>query len=184
MRRDAQRNVDAILGAAVEVLAARPEASMADVATAAGVTRQTVYAHFPSREALMEAAVRRGLEEAVAAIDAAEPDAGPAADALERLVRAAWATIERYHRVVGAAEAVLGAEALRTHHEPVLERVGALVDRGRREGAFDDRLPREWLLASWIALQHAAAREVSEGRLPAQAAEAALVRTVQRAFAR
>ena len=78
----------------------------------------------------------------------------------------------------------LGAEALRSHHEAVLERVGALVDRGRREGAFDDRVPREWLLATWIALQHAAAREVAEGRLSVADAEASLVRTLGRAFTR
>jgi AcrR family transcriptional regulator len=32
------------------VLSAQPEASVEDIARAAGVSRQTVYAHFPSRE--------------------------------------------------------------------------------------------------------------------------------------
>ena len=182
MRSDARRNAASVLSAAVDTLAERPEASMADVASAAGVTRQTVYAHFPSREALLEAAVEHGLAQAVAASDAARPAEGPADAALARLVRAAWQTVERYHRVVGAAEAALGSELMRERHRPVLDRVEALIARGRREGTFDKTLPVEWMLATWIALQHAAAREVSAGRMSARSAEKALLRTLPRAF--
>ena len=46
MRADAERSIAAILDAAVQVLADRPEAGMGEIAKAAGVARQTVYAHF------------------------------------------------------------------------------------------------------------------------------------------
>ena len=46
-RSDAQRSIDAIVSGARTLLGRRPDASMEEVATAAGLTRQTVYAHFP-----------------------------------------------------------------------------------------------------------------------------------------
>ncbi|MGH3112703.1 MAG: TetR/AcrR family transcriptional regulator, partial [Gaiellaceae bacterium] len=75
-RADAERSIAAILDAAIEVLSERPAASVEEIAGAAGVARQTVYAHYPSREALLQAVVDRALAETVAAIDAAEPDEG------------------------------------------------------------------------------------------------------------
>mgnify|MGYP000529473317 CR=1 FL=1 len=44
-------------GAAITAFAADPDASMDDVAKAAGVVRRTVYAHFDSREALINGIV-------------------------------------------------------------------------------------------------------------------------------
>jgi hypothetical protein len=45
-----------------------------EVAAAAGVTRQTVYAHFPSRDALIGALLHAAGAETVAAMDAARLD--------------------------------------------------------------------------------------------------------------
>ena len=68
-RADAERNEAAILDAAVELLGREPTASMAAVADAAGVTRQTVYAHFPSRGLLLRVAVARATDDALVAGD-------------------------------------------------------------------------------------------------------------------
>ena len=62
-RVDAQRNHDALLEAAADAFTERGiEASLEDVARRAGVGIGTLYRHFPTREALVEAAYRRGLE--------------------------------------------------------------------------------------------------------------------------
>ena len=58
-RATAERNVAAILDAAEELLSQAGPASMAAVAARAGVSRVTVYAHFPTWEALLEAVVER-----------------------------------------------------------------------------------------------------------------------------
>jgi AcrR family transcriptional regulator len=73
-RSDVQRNIDAIIGAARIALGDRPDASMEDIAAAAGVTRQTVYAHFPSRDALILALIDAAGAETLAVIDTARLD--------------------------------------------------------------------------------------------------------------
>src|SRR5450755_2869394 len=63
LRADAQRNRDAILEAAAAAFAEHgTAASLEDVARRAGVGIGTLYRHFPSRDALVEAAYRRGVE--------------------------------------------------------------------------------------------------------------------------
>ncbi|MEH1130844.1 TetR/AcrR family transcriptional regulator, partial [Micromonospora sp. CPCC 206061] len=60
-RADARQNAEKIVQAAVTCLGRSAEASMNDIAQEAGVGRVTLYGHFPSREALVEAALIRLL---------------------------------------------------------------------------------------------------------------------------
>jgi AcrR family transcriptional regulator len=156
---------------------------MAEIAGAAGVARQTVYAHYRTREALLAAVAERALAQAVEAIDAAEPERGPPAEALDRLVRAWWRTVERHARVLEAL-ATAFPDAGETHgfHSPILERIERLVRRGRRSRDFDRRLPAGWVAAAFLGLMHTAAEEVAAGRIGADEAGRALERTVPRMF--
>jgi serine phosphatase RsbU (regulator of sigma subunit) len=54
-REDARRNRERIVKAAGRVLAQSPSASLEDVAAAAGVSRTTIYRHFPDRDSLIAA---------------------------------------------------------------------------------------------------------------------------------
>ena len=74
-RSDADRSVQAILEAALEALASDPDASMAEIARRAGVVRATIYAHFPTREALLDAVMEHAVAQVAEATAAAEPDA-------------------------------------------------------------------------------------------------------------
>jgi AcrR family transcriptional regulator len=89
-RRVAERNVAAILDATLAQLERDPRPSLAAIAKTAGVSRPTLYAHFPTREDLVEATAKRALEEAQREIAAADIDDGPASDALQRLITAGW----------------------------------------------------------------------------------------------
>ena len=71
-RADGARNYDAILAAARKAFeAAGAESSLEDIADQAGVAIGTLYRHFPTRAALVEAATRDGLAELVDRADGA-----------------------------------------------------------------------------------------------------------------
>jgi len=59
------------------------------MAEPAGVGRVTLYAHFPSREAVLEAVLERTISQAGVIIEERRPEEGPADEALRRLLRAA-----------------------------------------------------------------------------------------------
>jgi AcrR family transcriptional regulator len=64
IRADARRNRERLLAAALELFAAEgPDVSLKAVATAAGVGVGTIYRHFPTRDALLEAAYRSEVEQ-------------------------------------------------------------------------------------------------------------------------
>ena len=80
------RTRKAILDAAVSVLADNPAASLGDIATAAGVGRSTLHRYFADRTDLLHALARHVHQLSNAAIEHAEPDCGPAVEALRRVV--------------------------------------------------------------------------------------------------
>ena len=77
-RADAERNIEAILDAALRLFTASTNVSMTDIAHAAGVGRVTLYAHFPSREDLVDAVVERSLAESAELIQVDGFDTAPA----------------------------------------------------------------------------------------------------------
>lgn len=176
-RADAERSIARILDAAVEALASDPEASMAEIARRAGVVRATIYVHFPTREELIAAVTERAIREVGEVIGAAEIERGAPAEALRRVVTAAWRSLGRYHALVEINTRLPQTE-LRARHDPLLGTLEPLIARGQREGAFRADVPPAWHLSMLMALMHAASAELQAGRLPEGQLEAALVETV------
>jgi AcrR family transcriptional regulator len=176
-RADAERNIAAIIDAAIAAFGRDPDASMADIAAAAGVGRVTLYAHFPSRQALIEATLDHVLAQGRAALDAADIERGSAPEALARAIDSAWAVLDRHMSLYAVAGHDVSVQ-LRQRHEPFLARIESLIERGRREGSFRTDLPTSWLVTTYYTLVHGAGREVIDGRLRAADAPRFLTATL------
>lgn len=168
-RADAQRSIDAILTAARGVLGEQPDAGMEDIAAAAGVTRQTVYAHFPSRDALLAALVEVAAAEYVALLDDAGLDTAPPADALAAFLGAGWRFLDRFPLLLSPAAGL--PRPGNDPHDVVPPRLERLIVRGQDTGEFDAALPAAWLAAAILGLLHTAAAKVTAGRVTADEAE-------------
>ena len=176
-RADAKRNVAAILAAATECLAKDPDTSVAEIAAAAGVGRMTLYGHFKTRADLLDAVLARAVAGAHEALDAVDV-AGDPRDALARLVAASWHVVDQLRHVLAAAQRELPAERIRQAHDLVLRRVQSLIERGQAAGEFRTDLPVAWLVSLAMNVMHAAATEVSAGRLPAGQAPSVVAGTL------
>lgn len=170
-RTDAQRSIAGILNAARVLLGERPDTSMEEIAARAGVTRQTVYAHFPSRDALVAALVQSAAAEYAALLDAADLDAAPAADALARFLDAGWQFLRRYPLLLDPAAARIPRPDNDDPHDVVPPRLEGIIRRGQDAGGIDPSLPAAWLAAAVLGLQHTAAAQLAAGRLTSDAAQ-------------
>jgi len=176
-RSDARRNAHRILDATAELLATDPAVSLEQVATRAGVSRATVYHHFSGRDALLDALTERSIVEVTAAVRSARPGEGPAVEALDRVLRAAWQVVGRYRGLVLVNPRRLPRSELRRRLGPALAPIRSLLRRGRRSGEFDPELPVEWTIGVITDLIHAASGQVSSGAMRPGEAERVLLRT-------
>jgi TetR/AcrR family transcriptional repressor of mexCD-oprJ operon len=181
-RAVAERNLESILDAAERLLSEGAPLSMSAVASAAGVSRQTLYAHFADREALLSAVVGRAVERWVAATKALDLADGTPLEALGRLVEVGWQEISRNSHIARAASTELDAESVRAAHESGVNLLRRLIKRGRRDGSFRTDVPAEWLVSAYFGLIHTARDDVTAGRLSSHAALQALSRTVPDLF--
>ena len=136
-RADAERSVAAILDAGLEALASDPDSSMSEIARRAGVVRATIYVHFPTRTALLDAVMEYATAQVVEAMRGAEPQRGEPVEALERVLRATWRQLGQFHGLLAINIARLSAEELHRRHRPMLDQLEPLIERGQETG----RLP-------------------------------------------
>ena len=164
-RADAERSISAITNAALDALAGDPDISMAEIARRAGVVRATIYMHFPTREALLDAVMEHATAQVADAIRNAEPGRGEPKEALERVLLATWRQLSQFHNVLQININRLSAKELRRRHLPMTTQIVPLLKRGQAEGVFRNDVSAEWLIAVVRAIVHVASTELQAGRL-------------------
>ncbi|MCL1870322.1 MAG: TetR/AcrR family transcriptional regulator [Promicromonosporaceae bacterium] len=135
----------AIIDAAIEALAADPNATMGEIAAAAGVGRATIHRYFPGRADLLSALVDLALQRASAAHERARLDVGPAREAVQRLCGE--------YAELGTLQAILMAGTLPDDEiakHPLNDQqqadVAAVLPRGHADGSIDPTLDEDWFL--------------------------------------
>jgi TetR/AcrR family transcriptional regulator, mexCD-oprJ operon repressor len=180
LRADAARNVKRILETAAGVLANDQGAGMAEVASAAGLARATLYRHFPTRADLVDAIRAQSYDDAGAAIAACRLEEGPVGDALRRLVEGLVAVGDRYRFLQNEAETEAGGAANRKREEELGRPVFAMIMRGQQSGELAADVSPRWVTRTLEALIRSALRGVSEGEFTASEAAALIYRTTVR----
>jgi AcrR family transcriptional regulator len=177
-RADAERSIARIVAAARERLGRDPEASIDDIAKAAGVGRMTLYGHFRTRADLVEAALidtLRAGDEVLSAVDLT----GDAREALARLLTSSWSLLAESAAVLTAAQAVLPPSRIRDLHAHPAQRVEDLVRRGQRDGVFRTDLPLTWLVNVIHHVLHGMVDETRSGRVTDDEAPQLATTTIQ-----
>ena len=181
-RADAEQNTARILDAAAECLSRSTTASMGEIAQAARLGRVTVYGHFPSREALIEATLTRLLDQGEAVLAGLDLTGHPH-QALRTLIESSWRLTATASAVLEATQAVLPPGRIRELHAKPAQRVEELIHRGQAEGVFRTDLPASWLVSVLHHVLKGAAADISSGRLDPSDAPRFIVATVLAAFA-
>ncbi len=126
------RTPAAILETAMHVLAERSEATVGEIAAAAGVGRATFYRYYPTREALVAALADEAVDELAARIADARLERASVEDAIVRMLRVFLTVADRYIVVV--------RERVHLEKQAVEERLGAPIlavfARGIDEGVL------------------------------------------------
>jgi AcrR family transcriptional regulator len=168
----------AILTAAVVVLARNRAATLADIAEEAGVGRSTLHRYFSDREELVHAVVEDSLAVVDRSIDEAALGAGPALEAMRRLVAAMLDVAHRLMFLWGDPR-VLEAFEKGPDGGTGSRSVLGMIKRGQAEGVFAADLSPEWIQNVLWAVVYTGVDQVDKGLIPRHGVYAQVLRTLE-----
>ncbi|MEU8688744.1 helix-turn-helix domain-containing protein [Streptomyces sp. NPDC048665] len=164
MRADARRNYERLLKVAAQAFAEHGEsASLDDIAKRAGVGTGTLYRHFPTRQALLEAAYVDRIEALGARADELAAQLPPGEALMEWLYELCVGTIQvrGLKALLGSAVTDGSTAALPACGTPVRGAAGRLIEAARAEGFLRADLEPVELLR--LAHGVATASELADG---------------------
>lgn len=143
----------AIMDAAIRLLNSNVDATMGEVARAAGVGRATLHRHFHTKADLLRAVGARCIEEMNTAVGAVDDAEMPATDRLHAMLRTVIPLGDRYAFLQFDTS---GDEVLRAGYQAQLDWTAALVEDLKIEGVIAQDVPTRWAVAQidqliWVA---------------------------------
>jgi AcrR family transcriptional regulator len=150
LRADAQRNRERLLAVALKLFtSSKEEVTLSAVAEKAGVGIGTLYRHFPTRDALVEAVYRNEVERLSDAAPSLLKEM-PADKALEEWLRRYTALVAAKRGLKEALRSIFepGAETYARSRDSMTAAVTMLLEAAARSGAIrSDYDPQDVLLA-------------------------------------
>lgn len=153
-RQDERSNRDRILTAAIETFARDPEASIGDIAKAAGVVRRTAYGYFENRRALL-----LGIADQVASDIAA--------------------TVPNRADLLEVTRKELGEQRILELVEPARQPNLAIIEVGQARGVFSSYLPASSLVALSDAVTMTIIEEANKGVIANPGQALAIISLIQ-----
>ena len=161
----------AILDAAAAVIAEHGEAaSMADVAAAAGVGRATLYRYFASREDLLRALTKAGIDDASTRLVDADLEHVPVPEALARMARALVVSGSKFIVIMDDPQHIDPDQVERGIGDPLR----AVLRRGMEDGTIRQDLSVEILAQLWGGLLASTIRSMRQFDIGVERASAAM----------
>ena len=167
-----------LLDAAATLLCKDSGASLAEVATAAGVGRTTLHRYFPSRHDLLYALAEDALERVEAAVTAARPEADEPIDIVLTRVATAVLPLADEIRFLDVGAAVWDLPEMVERWYDLSRPVDDLVRRAKAKGELRLDLPTAWVVDLFVATIWAASSGISDGRIARRDAIELVIDTV------
>ncbi len=158
-----------ILDSAALILSKRPDATLQSIATAAGVSRTTIFNKFPTRDDLLEALAADALQR-IGVVMARIPTGEPSdiAAVMSEVTRGLMPLEPRTIFLRAAPTQVSKVDVL---WEQAVTPLAIYIGTAQAYGLLRGDHPARWLVASYVGLLFAAWDEISEGEMgTAQAA--------------
>ena len=173
-RRSARQ---AILDTAAGLLAEAPGASMSALAEASGVSRATLYRHFPSREHLIQQLSLEAIRVTDQASAAVFERYENAERALLEMLEALLPFGDRFHFLAHETAAAQDPEvAAETRRQ--LDELAEFVELAKTEGLFAAELPTAWIVTVIDSLIWTAWTSIHRGDLAPREAPRLVYRTL------
>jgi len=155
------RSEKAIIEAGIDTLLINSSAGMSEIAEAAGIGRATLYRHFESREALIQALVMKCYEEIETALASHRDLKGK--EALDKIIDILMPIANRFKFLVNLWTIVEDNKEVKRVEEQMYEELFIVFDQAKKAKEVDPGLPNEWLVAFFDSILTAGWVLVEEG---------------------
>lgn len=160
----------AIINAAFTTYAAKPTATLAEVAEAAGVGRATLHRHFKGRKDLMTALALQSIREIDTAFETATRDAQSYTDAMRLGLEAMVGLANR--QMFLETEPLDHVPEVALEHERQKAELADALEHVRKEGGIADNIPTPWAVKTYEAMTYTAWSMVRDGEATPKQASA------------
>jgi AcrR family transcriptional regulator len=169
-RGDARRNREAVIEAAIELLAKEPDASMKEIADASALGRTTVYRHFSTRDDLFREMLGLAVAHTWGVAAAIFAKKEPIEPTLKELSGELVEIGARYRFLLGYQ----GAPALQDARTAIQNPIKTYFEQAQGRGEIRPEIPLHWVMSSFQALSLVAMQDLAAG-MQGQAETAALL---------
>ena len=178
-----QRSRTAIVEASIQLLLSNPDASMSEIALAAGVGRATLYRHFETRDDLIKALTLLCLEETDEVLLPLKEQGLTGLQAILESIKVIVPMAERFRFLMSLASIGATDETVNRAYQRQLNELTGYVEQAKAAGDISESLPVDWVVATYDALLNAAWTLVQWERATPEEATRLFLRTFRASLA-